>query len=79
MAKVKSKLLQQQVKIQNFEERKQRLENKKFHKAMKAYKQNEKHKEKRENTERINNFKKKIAEKGGEADESEFNRLFNGG
>ncbi len=34
MAKVKSRLLAQQVKIQNFEERKQRLENKKFHKAV---------------------------------------------
>lgn len=49
MAKVKSRLLQQQVKIQNFEERKQRVENKKFHKAIKAYKQTEKHKEKSDN------------------------------
>lgn len=57
MAKVKSKLLQQQVKIQNFEERKQRLENKKFHKAIKAFKQSEKHKEKRENVNQINKFK----------------------
>jgi len=34
MAKVKSRLLKQQVKVQNFEERKLRLENKKFHKAV---------------------------------------------
>ena len=38
MAKVKSRLLQQSVKIQNFEERKQRQENKKFEKAIKSYK-----------------------------------------
>jgi rRNA-processing protein EBP2 len=47
MAKVKSRLLQQQQKVQTFEEKQQRLENKKFHKAIKAYKQTEKHKEKR--------------------------------
>ena len=34
MAKVKSRLLAQQVKTSNFEERKQRIENKKFHKAV---------------------------------------------
>ncbi|CDW84423.1 UNKNOWN [Stylonychia lemnae] len=79
MAKVKSRLLQQQVKIQNFEERQSRLENKKFHKAMKAYKQTEKHKEKRDNIDNINKLKKEIKEKGGEADEKEFNKLFNGG
>ena len=79
MAKVKSRLLQQQVKIQTFEERQLRLENKKFHKAMKAFKQNEKHKEKRENIDNINKLKKEIKEKGGEADEKEFNKLFNGG
>lgn len=79
MAKVKSRLLQQQVKIQNFEERKQRIENKKFHKAIKAYKQNEKHKEKRDNQDKISHFKKQIKDKGGDADEQEFNKLFNGG
>lgn len=79
MAKVKHKLLQQQVKIQNFEERKLRLENKKFHKAIKAYKQNVKHEEKRQNLENINKLKKEIRDKGGDADEKEFNRLFNGG
>jgi hypothetical protein len=29
--------------VQTFEERRQKLENKKFHKAIKAYKQTEKH------------------------------------
>lgn len=46
---------------------------------MKAYKQNEKHKEKRQNIENINKLKKEIRDKGGEADEKEFNKLFNGG
>jgi seryl-tRNA(Sec) selenium transferase len=55
------------------------LENKKFHKAIKAYKQSEKHKEKRENVEQINSFKKKITERGGDIDEKEFNKIFNGG
>ena len=43
MAKVKSRLLQQSKKVASFEEKKQRFENKKFHKAIKAYKQGEKH------------------------------------
>ena len=43
MSKVKSRLLQQQHKIENFEERRNKLENKKFHKALKAHKQNVKH------------------------------------
>lgn len=51
MGKVKSRLVQQQQKVQTFEERKSRMENKKFHKAIKAYKQTEKHNEKRQNVE----------------------------
>ena len=43
MAKVKSRLLQQQQKVQTFEEKRARLENKKFHKAIKAFKQTERH------------------------------------
>jgi methionyl-tRNA synthetase len=66
MAKVKSKLLQQQVKIQNFEERQLRMENKKFHKAIKAYKQDVKHQEKRDNLENITKLKKEIRDKGGD-------------
>lgn len=81
MAKVKSRLLQQQQKVQTFEEKKSRLENKKFHKAIKAYKQTERHQEKRDNFKKIDQLKKKIKEsKGnGEVDEREFNKLFNGG
>lgn len=79
MAKVKSRLLQQQQKVQTFEEKRQKLENKKFHKAIKAYKQTEKHKEKRHNVEQINTLKKKITERGGDIDEKEFNQIFNGG
>jgi rRNA-processing protein EBP2 len=81
MAKVKSRLLQQQQKVQTFEEKKSRMENKKFHKAIKAYKQTEKHQEKRQNFEKIDQLKKKIKESKGnaEVDEKEFNKLFNGG
>ena len=81
MAKVKSRLLQQQQKVQTFEEKKSRLENKKFHKAIKAYKQTERHQEKRENFKKIDQLKKKINESKGnaEVDEREFNKLFNGG
>ena len=38
MRSVKSRLLKQSVRIQTFEEKRQRLENKKFHKAIKDYK-----------------------------------------
>lgn len=80
MAKVKHRLLLQQSKIQNFEERQLRLENKKFHKALKAHKQNVKHSEKRQNMESIDKLKREIKSKGGdEPNEKEFTRLFNGG
>lgn len=54
MTQVKSRLLKQQVKIKSFEEKKQRTENKKFHKALKDFKMKAKHAEKRENVEQIN-------------------------
>lgn len=57
MRKVKSRFLQQQQKIQTFEEKKQRLENKKFHKAIKDYKQKEKHGEKRKLKEATHDLK----------------------
>ncbi len=60
MSQVKSRLLKQQVKIKTFEEKKQRDENKKFHKALKDFKMKAKHTEKRENLESINQLKKKI-------------------
>lgn len=79
MAKVKSRLLQQQNKIQTFEERKSRMENKKFHKAIKAYKQTEKHKEKRQNIEKITQLKKQIKERGDDLEGKDFDKIFNGG
>ena len=57
MKSVKSRLLKQQVRIQTFEEKKQRMENKKFHKAIKDYKMKQKHADKRENLEQIQKFK----------------------
>jgi hypothetical protein len=48
MSVVKSRLLKQQVKIKTFEEKKQRTENKKFHKALKDFKMKTKHQEKRD-------------------------------
>jgi len=68
MRKIKSRLVHQQVKIATFEEKKQRLENKKFHKAIKDYKQKEKHMEKRMNLEATNKLKTQIREKGGDLD-----------
>jgi len=53
MAKVKSRLLRQQTKIKSFEEKKQRTENKKFHKALKDFKMKAKHQEKRDNLDTI--------------------------
>ena len=41
--------MKQQVKIKSFEEKKQRDENKKFHKALKDFKMKAKHQEKRDN------------------------------
>jgi rRNA-processing protein EBP2 len=79
MAKVKSRLLQQTQKIQTFEERQQRLENKKFHKAIKAYKQTEKHNEKKANFEKISQFKKQVREKGNDGEERDFDKFFNSG
>lgn len=38
MMAVKSRFLKQQARIQTFEEKKQRMENKKFHKAIKDFK-----------------------------------------
>lgn len=79
MLKVKGRLVQQKQKIQAFEDKRQRMENKKFHRAIKAYKQTEKHKEKRQNVEQINSLKKRITEQGGDINEKDFNKIFNGG
>ena len=57
------------------------MDNKRFHKAIKAYKQTERHQEKKQNFQKIDQLKKKIQESKGnaEVDEREFNKLFNGG
>ena len=68
--------MQQQVKVQTFEERKQRLENKKFHRAMKAFKQTERHREKRQNLEAIERLKQQVRAKGGDDDQRDFDRAF---
>jgi len=82
MGKVKSRLLKQQVKIQTFEEKKMRVENKKFHKAIKDYKMKAKHTEKRENMDAITKLKQKIKEKAKAGDddvaEDEFNKIMLG-
>lgn len=78
MAKVKSRILQQQVKIKTFEEKKQRAENKRFHKALKDFKMKAKHSEKRENMEQINQLKRKIKEKGDDMEDADFDRVMKG-
>lgn len=77
MAKVKSRLLQQTVKMQNFEERKLRTENKKFHKAIKTYKMQEKHKQKKDNLDAISKFKNRAKGRDDDHNEDDFNRMFN--
>ena len=79
MANVKSRLLKQQVKIKTFEEKKQRAENKKFHKALKDFKQKAKHSEKRENMEQINMLKQRIREKGDDMADDDFDKFMSGG
>lgn len=82
MGKVKSRLLKQQVKIQTFEERKLRAENKKFHKAIKDHTMKEKHSVKRENMEAISKLKTKIQERSRAGDDqmedAEFNKIMLG-
>ena len=75
MAKVKSRLLMQQTKIKGFEEKKQRTENKKFHKALKDYKMKAKHQEKRDNQDQIKELKKKIREKGDDMGDADFDKV----
>ena len=63
--------------MQNFEERKLRTENKKFHKAIKTYKMQEKHKVKKDNLEAINKFKNRVKDRGDDNIEKDFNKMFN--
>jgi rRNA-processing protein EBP2 len=53
MVNVKSRFLQQQVKIKTFEEKKQKAENKKFHKAIKDFKMKQKHQDKKDTSNAI--------------------------
>lgn len=78
MQQVKSRLLKQQVRIKTFEEKKQRDENKKFHKALKDFKMKAKHAEKRENLDNINELKKRIKERGDDMADEDFDRLMKG-
>lgn len=77
MAQVKSRLLKQQVKIKTFEEKKQRTENKKFHKALKDFKMKAKHAEKRDNMSKISELKQRIKEKGDDMAEDDFDKVMN--
>ena len=78
MVQVKSRLLQQQVRIKSFEEKKKRDENKKFHKALKDFKMKSKHAEKRENMNSINDLKKRIQERGDDMADADFDKLMKG-
>ena len=57
MKRVKGRLLQQQKKMQTFEENKNKQESKKFHKAIKQFTQQKRHKEKKENMAAITTLK----------------------
>ena len=78
MSNVKSRLLKQQVKIKTFEEKKQRDENKKFHKALKDFKMKAKHSEKRENLNQIDLLKKRIKERGDDMADDDFDKVMSG-
>lgn len=75
MTSVKSRLLKQQVKIKTFEEKKQRAENKKFHKAIKDFKMKAKHQEKRDNQSQINKLKQTIRDRGDNIEEKDFKKI----
>lgn len=66
------------MRIKTFEEKKQRDENKKFHKALKDFKMKAKHAEKRENLDNINELKKRIKERGDDMADEDFDRLMKG-
>ena len=66
------------MKIKTFEEKKQRAENKKFHKAIKEFKMKAKHTEKRENLEQISKLKKRIKERGDDMEDADFDKIMLG-
>ena len=75
MANIKSRILKQQSKMQSFEEKKHRTENKKFHKAIKDHKMKEKHQEKRDNLDRIQTLKQRVRERGDDMDDADFDKI----
>jgi rRNA-processing protein EBP2 len=60
MRKIKAKILKQEEKIKQFEEKKLRLDNKKFHKRIKAFKQETKSRDKRESNKKIEQYKEAV-------------------
>ena len=79
MTSVKSRILRQQTKIQSFEEKKQRTDNKKFHKAIKDFKMKAKHAEKRENLDQIQKLKKRVQERGDDMDDADYDKIMKPG
>lgn len=75
MRSVKSRLLKQQVRIQTFEEKRQRLENKKFHKAIKDYKMKQKHSDKKESLDQIQRFKTNLRQNKDDGGEKDFDAI----
>lgn len=74
MKTIKARLLKQQQKIQKFEDKKGRVENKKFHKALKSFTQKKRHEEKKQNVTAINTLKDKI-KAGEDVGDKEFNSI----
>ena len=74
MKKIKGRLLKQRHKIEKFEEKKSKNENKKFHKALKQFTQQKRHQEKRDNMAAIGELKNKIRE-GQDVGDKEFNKI----
>ena len=72
MRQVKGRLLKQKKKIQQFEEKKSKSENRKFHKAIRNFTQQKRHTEKKENMAAIDTLKDKIKQ-GTEVGDKEFN------
>ena len=78
MNAIKTRLLSQQSKIKSFEDKKNRGENKKFHKALRDHKMRASHQEKSQNLKNIEKLKKRVKMSGGDpmADD-EFDKIMN--
>lgn len=78
MASIKIRLLKQQQKIKAFEDKKNKTENKKFHKALKDHKMRTKHVQKNDNLKAIEKLKKRVKANGGDAlADDEFDKIMN--